>query len=74
MNNYLNERAAAQAQSENRQDDSAALMRKYWEQAAEAEKLQSNYLQQQNQAEASLKKQDELLSRWERVIEKWEKR
>jgi len=55
------------------QNDSDALMKKYWEQAAQADQLQAIYAQQQHHTNAALAKQDELLSRWEKVIQKWEK-
>ena len=54
-------------------DDGAALMKKYWEQAALADKLQATYVEQQRRATNDLEKQEELLSRWEKVIQKWEK-
>ena len=56
-----------------KQGDGQALMQKYWEQVAQADKLQATYLQQQRQATAQLEKQGELLSRWEKVIERWER-
>jgi hypothetical protein len=59
--------------SNQEQNDSNALMKKYWEQAARADQLQAAYEQQNKQAAAALMKQDELLSRWEKVIGKWEK-
>jgi hypothetical protein len=59
--------------SGSQQNDSAALMKKYWEQVAQSEKLQGTYLEQQRRATIQLEKQDELLSRWEKVIQKWEK-
>jgi hypothetical protein len=73
-NNYLNERAASQTASKSQDNDSDALMKKYWEQADRADRLQKVYEDQQAQAARTLKKQDELLSRWEKVIQKWEKR
>jgi hypothetical protein len=55
------------------QNDSDALMKKYWEQVARADQIQAKTIEEQQQAEVSLAKQDELLSRWEKVIEKWER-
>jgi hypothetical protein len=52
------------------QDD--ALRQRYWDQAQRADELQEKYEGQTNQAAATLKKQDELLSRWEKVIQRWE--
>jgi hypothetical protein len=55
------------------QNDSATLMQKYWSQAAESDKTLEIGKKQQTQIAAQLKKQDELLARWEKVIERWEK-
>ncbi len=72
MNNWAQSTSSSCA-SNQEQNDSDALMKKYWEQAARADRLQAAYEQQNKQAAATLLKQDELLSRWEKVIGKWEK-
>lgn len=74
VNTYLNERASGQTSCNSQQNESNALMLKYWEQAEKADQLQQAIEDQQAQAARALKKQDEILSRWEKVIEKWEKR
>ncbi len=73
INAYLNERASSQSSCNSQDNDSNALMKKYWEQAAQADQLQAAYLEQQRRAAAALDKQDQLLSRWEKVIQHWEK-
>ena len=72
MNTWV-QSAAGSCASNQEQNDSDALMKKYWEQAARADQLQAAYEQQNKQAAAALLKQDELLSRWEKVIVRWEK-
>lgn len=74
VNAYLNERASSQSSCNSQDNDSNALMKKYWEQAERADQLQQSIENQQAQAAEALKRQDQLLSRWEKVIEKWEKR
>jgi hypothetical protein len=66
VNNYLNERAASQDASQSQENDTDALMKKYWEQIKVSEDHQA-------QLSRILEKQDELLLRWEKIIEKWEK-
>lgn len=73
VNAYLNERATSQDSCNSQGNDSNALMKKYWEQAAQADELQASYLEQQSRATAALEKQEQLLSRWEKVIHHWEK-
>lgn len=73
VNAYLNERASSQSSCNSQDNDSNALMKKYWEQAAQADELQASYLEQQRRATAALEKQEQLLSRWEKVIQHWEK-
>jgi hypothetical protein len=63
----------AAGSSSSQQNENDALMRKYWEQAAQADQLQRAYLDQQRLAATQLEKQGELLSRWEKVIQTWEK-
>jgi hypothetical protein len=59
--------------SNSQRDESAVLMKKYWDQAALADKLQATYMEQQRRATIQMEKQEELLTRWEKVIQKWEK-
>jgi hypothetical protein len=63
----------AVAPDQEQNDSSSALMKKYWLQVEEADRLYEMGRKQQTQAAEQLKKQDELLARWQKVIERWEK-
>ncbi len=53
-------------------NDNTAMMEKYWEQADETDSLQQETKAQLDLSTDILRKQAELLGRWEKVIEKWE--
>jgi len=55
------------------EESSDGLTEKYWAQAEEADKLLEMSRRQHADATAQLKKQEELLARWQKVIEHWEK-
>jgi len=59
--------------STDQQNDNDALTKKYWEQAIRVDQLMDTSEKQAEQAASSIQKQEELLSRWEKVIENWEK-
>lgn len=50
-----------------------SLLEKYWAQAEEADKLLEMSRREHAEAAEQLKKQEELLARWQKVIEHWEK-
>ena len=64
-------RAATAAQTQH--TEWAALMKKSWAQAAELDAMQQSQKTQFAESAALLKKQAELLNRWDAVIQRWEK-
>ena|SRR5215831_922542 len=63
--------ASDQSQAEKASDD--AYRSRLFQQLKEAEELQAQYRTQLQSATASVKRQQELLDRWEKVIEQWER-
>ena len=55
------------------QNEYAVLLKKYLAQAAEADTIQESQNRQLIESAGLLKKQEELLNRWDMVIQRWEK-
>ena len=68
-----NSMSSSNMQSSQAQDDqSNALMKKYWEQAREADTLQTEYKRQAAESARLLEQQDQLLRRFDSIIQRWE--
>jgi hypothetical protein len=77
LGSYVYSSGGDSAQSQDREQE--ALMKKYWDQAAQSEKLQAEYTrqsaisdEQQSRMNKILEKQEQLFARFERIIERWE--
>ena len=71
---------SSNASSQSQEDDQESLMKKYWEQAYRADKLQDQYeisidvsKNQQRRLDALLTKQEEQANRLDSILSSWEK-